>query len=122
GQFSHHVICPPPVTGLQFPASQNLPSWTEAPLMARQSFRVATAVHWFPVPVRQQNAGLASGERLPHFFLIPATFLPSAFSSEAWMFGSARQDAAVPPASAHFSSTFSRDSRYLMPAFPIPRW
>ena len=53
GQFSHHVSCPPPVTGSQvLSTSQNFPWSTDPPPIA-QSSRVAAATHEFPVPVRQ---------------------------------------------------------------------
>src|SRR5262249_36270755 len=130
GQLSHHVIdCAPGVGPQVRPfGSHTLLSCTDAPLIMVQSSRVATTVHVFPVPVRQQNGGFATGLRLlPHFFLMDALFFASAFWSvtatfaPSTVFGS-RHVAFVPPPSPHFSSVFSRDTRYLKPAFPIARW
>src|SRR5262249_35873737 len=87
-----------------------------------QSSRLVAAMQAFPVPVLQQKGGLGTGSRLPHFFWTRTSFFISAFWSFSWIVRSPRHEACVPPASAHFSSVFSRVSRYLTPALPIPIW
>src|SRR5262245_27821869 len=121
GQNAHHVIFLFPIVGAQLPMSHVLSSWTVPPITTQAS-RSAATEHAFPIPVRQQKGGLGAGSRLPHLFLILVAFLSSIFPSFSWTSESARQLACVPPSSAHFSRTFSRFSRYLVPAFPIPCW
>src|SRR5205814_10155933 len=102
------------------------PSFTFAPGIARQSARVATAVHAFAVPVWQQNGGLAVGVRLlPHLFLMSVIFFVSMLASASATFGfviTSRHCARVCPSRPHDSRVFSRFRTYLNPAFAIARW
>ena len=53
GQFSHHVVEPPPPTGEQLPALQALFSCTVPPSVIVHSSRVVAAMQELPIPTRQ---------------------------------------------------------------------
>src|SRR6185369_14499268 len=73
GQLPHHVMVFGAGMHFNVPPSHVLPSCTEAPAIISQSSRVATTLHEFAVPVRQQKDEVALGVRLPpHLFLISA--------------------------------------------------
>src|SRR5262245_21342238 len=104
-------------------APQVLFDWTVPERFIVQSLTSTAAVQLYPMPVRQQKGGFATGSRLlPHFFVISVCFCVSAAASWSCSFGSGRQLPRVPPFSMHCSRKCSRFKRYPSDALPIIFW
>src|SRR5262245_34920935 len=121
-QKSHHVIfwLPPPTGSHVLLTPQVLPSCTWPPPVSHDS-RSLAATQLFPV-VLQQNGRFGSGSRLPHLSWMTVSVFACAMPILICSSASPWQLELVPPSSAHFSKSFSRERRYLMPALPMAFW